>query len=506
MVDGDTTMEGAGTTNNAWKNCRFSRQHYFVTFVIAAACLIRQSGFFRRKGLHPISVTAAVRVEGSPNTIVGEDGGKSELGTNPLWIDVIAVARNRGLTTPDAVKLLQVIANQNFDFFKKDKDFLVFEHILKSGGTSLSDILLNVTGEAGILPGSMRSNKFNKREFHEALTINDGNGIAMKEWWNSKQVMYSHSNLQRSRHPTDEKETSTFTGWFKAQLPPKYSRKIKIMTFLRDPLMLIASNQNHWMCHIVQEREQLKLRLEQWHNEGCNSDPSKLPCLGLNGTILDDAKLWQKVNSSVGDPCMGLTNLTKIYDDWIEHRFKPDCAAMRINGSRTTKARCKAYMEAGELPKPECRSPQHLMNHPRMSTMMHNLYQHLLLNAPATSTASDYEDYALRHLGGVTTPTRLQEFDMWWFGVTERMHESMCLLHYQLQIPFVETPMERVMPCRPLSAWSEADKALVVEREVRGYSLLRAANAILDVRVAKMCHALGNDEKAASLLPSSCCT
>ena len=76
--------------------------------------------------------------------------------------------------------------------------------------------------------------------------------------------------------------------------------------------------------------------------------------------------------------------------------------------------------------------------------------------------------------------------DMMWTGVTERMKDSMCLLHYQLELPWEEALEERVKECRPVNYWTEEDRKQFYEKEPMMLAVHRAANAVLDLRLAKM--------------------
>lgn len=109
-------------------------------------------------------------------------------------------------------------------------------------------------------------------------------------------------------------------------------------------------------------------------------------------------------------------------------------------------------------------------------------------------TLEKIEEYVLIDLGGLemnimhTPYQRYEESDMVepdfvWYGITERMDESMCPLNVK---PLPQPPKERVMNCSPTSWWTEADRDKVKEMEPADYTVWRTANAILDIRVLKM--------------------
>ena len=79
------------------------------------------------------------------------------------------------------------------------------------------------------------------------------------------------------------------------------------------------------------------------------------------------------------------------------------------------------------------------------------------------------------------------EPDFLWFGITERMEESICLYYYVLGVmPLKRLPRARIMDCPPTSWWTEEDREEVRRLEPYDYAVWRAANAILDVRITMM--------------------
>lgn len=118
------------------------------------------------------------------------------------------------------------------------------------------------------------------------------------------------------------------------------------------------------------------------------------------------------------------------------------------------------------------------------------------------------EEYALVDLGGLdpvsyagydmerflTSSSRSDrtnvtsvEPDFLWFGITERMAESTCLLFYALNnIKPIAVPRARVVNCSPTSWWTQKHRDEIKRREPGDYAVWRAANAILDVRIESM--------------------
>ena len=71
-------------------------------------------------------------------------------------------------------------------------------------------------------------------------------------------------------------------------------------------------------------------------------------------------------------------------------------------------------------------------------------------------------------------------------GVTERMHESMCLLHYYIKQP-ITAPMTHAgfKKCRPITIWTPTAKAAAARLNPRGCAGWDAANTVLDERMAE---------------------
>ncbi|CAB9508357.1 expressed unknown protein [Seminavis robusta] len=110
----------------------------------------------------------------------------------------------------------------------------------------------------------------------------------------------------------------------------------------------------------------------------------------------------------------------------------------------------------------------------------------------------------MEYLGGIDTHSN---GDMLWFGITERMTESLCLLHFHLNIlPMMSRtsiPQERVQSCRPTTFWNNSDSQTeFYNKEAIMVQLHRVANAVLDVQLHKMRHKL--QQTRVHLLPPEC--
>jgi hypothetical protein len=235
-------------------------------------------------------------------------------------------------------------------------------------------------------------------------------------------------------------------------------RRIRIMTMIRDPVALYASNWAMWMCPL---------------NRGVTEWNYKRQTRGLN------------------PQCQGM-NVSEIVDQIIQE-YSSQCHQKGI--SRRARHACRA-LQNGTDPLPHCRSARALLES-KQYDMLHNMYAEVMGGYYTTrgQTVAEHtiiakllaEENALQDLGGLETPNG--EADFVWFGITERMFESVCLLYYSFRVntpSSMELPTDRVMKCSPITWWTDDDKRKARLREPLDDALYRAANAILDVRLVKM--------------------
>jgi len=89
--------------------------------------------------------------------------------------------------------------------------------------------------------------------------------------------------------------------------------------------------------------------------------------------------------------------------------------------------------------------------------------------------------------GGMVDFDPKRKGDYLWFGITERMRDSICLFYYNLDIEAtVQLPSLRVKQCRPIDLWEPRQVQAVTALERYDDAIWRAANALLDVRITFM--------------------
>jgi hypothetical protein len=185
-----------------------------------------------------------------------------------------SIADKWNLTTPNGVDLLmqQFYKVNDYD---PQKDFIHFHHLYKSGGTSISNLMLKAMKD--ILPGSYESGDFNHDEALEDINrrIEEGtdrNALPYK-------ASYAHTGLRPVYGP---KRTKTGV-FFLEQLPHK---RLRMITMLRDIVDFRASNHAMIMCGLNYE-------VSRWNNERADQGLPRVcsPSDGLNISALVDRKI-----------------------------------------------------------------------------------------------------------------------------------------------------------------------------------------------------------------------
>lgn len=410
-----------------------------------------------------------------------------------------SIARKWGLVSPNAVHLLQRQFSWEADY-DRDRDFLHFHHLAKTGGTSISDLmkmtLVGADNRTGILPGSERSGPFKEAVFYATTGLKNAsmNETQLKLPYIAS---YGHTRL-RPVHGPHKTELASFFGAYFTLLERNGDRPrriIRSLAMIREPTDLRASTMAMALC-------------------------------ALNGKVIEfNSNRARKGLGPICTPKEGL-NVSSFVDQ-VVRKAKRKCRRMGTNEDELQLDRYERMVcNRGGSALDFCRSPSHLLRSQIYKRGMSSMYrglmaryvpeesmgvissyesveQHLLDRGVVYSDAK-VEDYTLIDLGGLD-PNRIdhmpyegykfrrketgdgKEPDFVWFGITERMKESTCLFAYTLGVmPVEEPPRERVMKCPPTSWWTEAHREMVKKKSPADYAVWRAANAIMDVRVFNM--------------------
>jgi len=437
------------------------------------------------------------------------------------------IATKWNMTSPRAAFLLEQ-QFYKFNDYNSTTDFLHFHHIPKTGGTSISD-LLNKTlsdfirysgnGEqrTAILPGSKRSGSFSESEFYQLIGGKSAESINPNIDLHYL-ASYGHTRL-RPIHGPNRTKLSKFFQEYSAMVKSRHNKTIRLRSLgmLREPMDLRASNHAMAMC-------------------------------ALNGKVYNHN--FRRSKKGLGPICTpeeGL-NISSLIDEYVSQSLKRCNIGGKGNHKpldRKEKQVCNPENRGKDVLH-YCRSPSHLLESSMynygMRSMMKGLMgrfyanqeigslnyislENIMVEEEGKFVPELVEDYTLIDLGGLDptiqytkydiqqfkshmnheswqerlvqsssespTDVHLAEPDFLWFGITERMKESSCLLFHTLRTkPVKEVPHERVVKCSPTSWWTGEHRREVRRREPADYAVWRTANAIFDVRVLRMIHDL----------------
>lgn len=378
-------------------------------------------------------------------------------------IDYEMIARKRRLQHPQASQLLRRIVQHPMPNFDHATDMFVFEHILKTGGTTFSKQLVDLFGSQHVLPGSRPSGFFNKDELIQATQkLSDSQQVAT--WWDSQRVAFSHSYFQHISH-------SDFEGWFLNQIPNNTvtgepRKRLYLGTIYRDPIEWIASNFFEWMCRLGGRMQ------DAW--QGLHPEQKK-----------------GGLSPKASPKCKGMNNLTLLADYWFHHTLPRKCN----DGTMDKTQMCSQYEKTGQDPMLHCRSMADFTASDNFRKQMRDNPPYLITSQ--NESLADLEQRAMERYGGLVPHRRVP---VAWIGLTERYEESLLLFYdwmgWPLDTKFQNTPTMRYKPCRPTSFWSDEEQRQLSRLVKRSWVVHNMANAILDVRVAEWCCRRREDEDA----------
>ena len=377
-------------------------------------------------------------------------------------IDYQGIARRQRLQDPQAAALWlkKMVETPPIPAFNHDNDLFVLEHIMKTGGTSFSDKLLEMFGRQGVVPGSLRSGWFDKAQFENALPKESSNSNST-QWWESKRVAYSHSEFQQ---PTHKRTEGSFEAWFLNHIPVdsktgKPAKRVWMGTLYRHPLEWVASHHFEWMCKLGPRMEHLWKYLHPHEKRMSRGGPK-------------------------GDEsCWGMNNLTALANHWLHHMLPEKCAR---NDKKDTRE-CQKYAKTKQDPVPRCQSAINLAQSNIFQTQLQNHPQYLIEHPKANESLAALEQLTLQRYGGFAPHNTVR---VAWLGLTERYDESLVLFYDWLGWPFEDvgkSPKQRYKTCRPTSFWTAEEQKMLSHLMLRSFVVHNVANAILDVRMAAWC-------------------
>ena len=374
-------------------------------------------------------------------------------------IDYAAIAQRRHIQHPHAAQLLQRMVEHDKQLSYNDAtDLLVFDHVLKTSGTSFSMKLDDIFHSDAIVPGSRPSGQFRKTELTNAMP-GSTDPEQLRDFWQHQKALYSHTLLLQPDGNT------VFQDWLLSQIPNKKDsdasvKRVLAMTLFRDPLDWLASSYYEWVCTLGD-----RIVETHWGLYPHREPPTEHP--------------------NIDPSCWGMTNLTLLADYWHQHTLPQQCKE-----GEAPPRYCRILKETGEDPMIQCRSIDHLVQYKIFRDEMQH-HPRYLTQANASESLVELEERSFRVYGGIQPHSRIP---LRWIGLTERYDESLILFYDWLGLPMENVssslrsdPKERFKDCRPLSFWTNDDITKVKKLLSRSYVVHNVANAILDARMAVWC-------------------
>jgi len=361
-------------------------------------------------------------------------------------IDFASIAKKWELAKT-SIGLLKQIHSRTVAFdYNRTTDILSLRHPLKTGGTSISRMLEDMFPGRSI-PGSGYSNWFQWKHLKEALKTHDKPD---DPYWTNMAAFYTHSFLR----PSDGGRKNNLLEEIRKQAPALREKRFRLMTIIRRPLDLAASSFYETQCRIGTFADQRSIK-----------DIKDCQKVNLTDVMQKNIDHWTgKCNAKDRDEHRCRKMEAKGIDKIFEH-----CGSIEKLFEKGTVHNMMQTSLMGDFPRP-----------PELGDDVSRIGENL------TPTLQDVSTYTLRDLGGLIDFHPKHKEDFVWFAITERFKESMCLFYYRFQVEPVEEKKSLYKTCRPINVWTEEQKATHIKNEDYDYTVWKAANAIMDIRMEDM--------------------
>jgi hypothetical protein len=169
------------------------------------------------------------------NLLVLKDG-KDLLGLNnksqPLVSDLYlrdSLQYRQLVSGEEAFKFLRLIADRELVTYNSNIDLLIFDHPMKTGGTSVSDALKEVFHEQ-VIPGSDRSDYFNYQKARRSMEQARQNRT-LAQWLSQQKAIYSHTSMY-----DNQGQPSKFSLFLQSTFPD--TRRFRILTMVSKRIVI----------------------------------------------------------------------------------------------------------------------------------------------------------------------------------------------------------------------------------------------------------------------------
>ena len=337
-------------------------------------------------------------------------------------------------------------------------DFVYFHHVMKTGGTTLSNVLQRGLGEEHLVPGSRESGTFQKADLIEAVQQNPWllNGTTSTLWsafahtpdpWYVSTMNKNIPGFQSQYSWPSYADESALSGYYSCHFG-RSKRKASCVTMSRappaphnSPVFHLLKLVRHPVYHVASRYAEQLCGLQRKHGgKWCEVD------LAQEAAKRSEERVRQCMLEDGG------------------------------HNPRKHEKECKA-MEAKQVPD-KCDGTDVFMDEADVPGTVGGLSRGVCDEDTETrpDAAAAYSECYSRMVNMLRSYLLV--------GVTERMHETSCLLSYYLAVPYVKEGTSRHKPCRPINVWTPTAKDRLIHASRRGWAIYDAANTVLDERMA----------------------
>jgi len=314
-------------------------------------------------------------------------------------------------------------------------------------------MLKEIFGHDRIIPGSEPSGFFDYKKLSAALvhhtpTTTDDHD---NPFWSNMTALYTHTLLR----PIGGGKTSNSLNQLRNKIPALGKKRFRLMTIVRRPLDLAASSFYETQCRIGTFANQ----------KNHKGDIDDCPSVNLTDVMRRNIERKTKKCEEESRITVGCQEFQKVGGE----KFFEHCGSIDKLFERGSVHNQHYKTLSGIFPRP-----------PELGNDVDKIGINL------TPTLEDVSLYTLRDLGGLVDYNPVHKEDFVWFAITERFTESMCLFYYRFEVEPVLEKKALYKKCRPLAFWEDKHKKHLEDNEHFDYTVWRAANAILDVRMEDM--------------------
>eukprot|EP00040_Diaphanoeca_grandis_P042791 m.265986 g.265986 ORF g.265986 m.265986 type:complete len:449 (+) comp64759_c0_seq1:417-1763(+) len=378
----------------------------------------------------------------------------------------------------------------------KPDDLLFFHHIMKTGGTSVSASLQHMFLVSETLPGSHPSGRYGIADLTAKLSARGIQSIPspidLHQAFRQYKVGFSHSSWSKCNDiikrelklPFDVSQVFKLAAYSSSPNPSDITsapdddanspRVVHILDWLRDPTELLISTWGEWMCF-----SKLAVRMceQSFSYTKFNNNSNKLNSgHGLTKLECGSPDSMCPINLTRFQIGRAMRKVSETFHATSEQR---DSKLQLLTNRNLHETKCadpvalvRAFAEM-----------DHVERHEKFGACPPVADDVAVCNSSVTFNREQCQD----HLVGFIRANRFL------VGVLDRMHDSMCLLHYYTGKPYVTVqhtrnsndhpPASQCLSLTPLFGEKAADLARTLYKQDVCGALVDAARIVLDERI-----------------------